>query len=54
MLDRLGAEHQVELGIGEGERLVRLEAHEVDSGQPAAGPVERHLRDIGAHQPVGI
>ena len=47
VLDRLGAQHEVEAAVLERQRRVGLELDDARAGQPPAGPLERDGRDVG-------
>ena len=50
MLDRLGAEDEVEVVVGERERLVRREQDRLGFRQPPPRPLQRHLGHVRRHQ----
>jgi predicted RNA-binding Zn ribbon-like protein len=50
VLDRLGAEHEVELRAFERKRIVGVELHQLRAvAQPSARTLEREGRDVGGH-----
>jgi hypothetical protein len=53
VLDRLGAEHEVETGIAEGQRSVGFEQRAFGLRQAPAGALERHARDVRQHHVSG-